>query len=82
MNVRGFPPYEGLTVYSGTGRISGANAFASYFGCQTSQFRGKRMWGDDLYFLTFSNKGHFGFTFKSGLHIRLSKSQAEALACS
>lgn len=35
----GISPYEGLTVYSGTSRISGANAFASYFGCQTSQFR-------------------------------------------
>lgn len=62
-------PYEGLTVYSGTGRISGANAFASYFGCQASQFRGKRIAGDDLYLLTAINKDHTGITFNNLAYI-------------
>lgn len=65
----GISPYEGLTVYSGTSRISGANAFASYFGCQTSQFRGKRIAGDDLYLLTAINKDHTGITFNNLAYI-------------
>lgn len=62
-------PYEELTVYSGIGRISGANAFASYFGCQTSQFRGKRIAGDDLYLLSAINKDHTGITFNNLAYI-------------
>lgn len=62
-------PYEELTVYSGIGRISGANAFASYFGYQVSQFRGKRIVGDDLYLLTAINKDHTGVTFNNLAYI-------------
>ncbi len=62
-------PYEGLTVYSGTGRISGANAYASYFDYQTSQFRGKRIAGDDLYLLTAINKDRTGITVNNLTYI-------------
>lgn len=62
-------PYEELTVYSAIGRVSGANAFASYFGYQASQFRGKRIVGDDLYLLTAINKDHTGITFNNLAYI-------------
>ena len=68
-NRKGISPYEELTVYSGIGRISGANAFASYFGYQVSQFRGKRIVGDDLYLLTAINKDHTGITFNNLAYI-------------
>ncbi len=62
-------PLEELTVYSGTSRNSGANAFASYFGYQTSQFRGKRIAGDDIYLLSAINKDHTGVTFNNLAYI-------------
>ncbi len=58
-------PYEALTVYSGTSRYAGANAFATYFGYQPSQFRGKRIAGDDQYLLTAIGKDHTGITFNN-----------------
>ncbi len=62
-------PLEKLTVYSGTGRNSGSNAFASHFGYQTSQFRGKRIAGDDIYLLSAINKDHTGVTFNNLAYI-------------
>lgn len=56
---------EGVTVYSGTNRVSGANAFAAYFGYQTAQLRGKRIAGDDIYLLTAISKDHTGVTFNN-----------------
>ena len=58
-------PFKELTVYSGTSQTSGAKAFASFFGLQTSQLRGKRIAGDDLYLLTAINKDHSGVTFNN-----------------
>ena len=56
---------EGITIYSGTNRASAAKAFARYFGYQTSQLRGKRIAGDDIYLLTAIDKDHTGITFNS-----------------
>lgn len=56
---------EGLTVYSGTSKSSGADAFAAYFGYEANQIRGKRIAGDDLFLLTAINKDHTGITFNN-----------------
>lgn len=61
--------YDELTIYSGTSKTSGANAFASFFGYPTSQLRGKRIAGDDAFLLTAINKDHTGVTFNNLTYI-------------
>lgn len=56
---------EGVTIYSGANRTSGANAFAAHFGYQTAQLRGKRIAGDDLFLLTAIDKDRTGVTFNN-----------------
>jgi ABC-type phosphate transport system substrate-binding protein len=56
---------EQLTVYSGTGRLSGATPFASYFGLDASDFRGKKIQGDDIYLLQAIGKDPTGVTFNN-----------------
>lgn len=56
---------EGVTIYSGANRASGANAFAAHFGCQPAQLRGRRIAGDDLFLLTAIGKDHTGVTFNN-----------------
>jgi ABC-type phosphate transport system substrate-binding protein len=54
-----------LTVYSGNGAASGAVVFASCFGYSPSNFRGKRVSGDDIYLLAAIRKDSTGVTFNN-----------------
>jgi ABC-type phosphate transport system substrate-binding protein len=54
-----------LTVYSGNGVASGSVVFASYFGFSPSNFRGKRISGDDIYLLSAILKDSTGVTFNN-----------------
>jgi ABC-type phosphate transport system substrate-binding protein len=54
-----------LTVYSGSGKASGATFFASYFGQTISDFRGKKIQGDDIYLLQAIGKDPTGITFNN-----------------
>jgi ABC-type phosphate transport system substrate-binding protein len=56
---------EQLTVYSGSGKTSGATFFASYFGQNSSDFRGKKIQGDDIYLLHAIGKDPTGITFNN-----------------
>jgi ABC-type phosphate transport system substrate-binding protein len=56
---------EQLTVYSGSGKASGATFFASYFGQSTADFRGKKIQGDDIYLLQAISKDPTGITFNN-----------------
>jgi ABC-type phosphate transport system substrate-binding protein len=57
--------FQELTVYSGSGRASGATFFASYFGLNASDFRGKKIQGDDIYLLQAIGKDPTGVTFNN-----------------
>jgi ABC-type phosphate transport system substrate-binding protein len=56
---------EQLTVYSGSGRSSGATFFASHFGQSSADFRGKKIQGDDIYLLQAIVKDPTGITFNN-----------------
>ena len=56
---------EQLTVYSGSGRASGAAFFASHFGQNSADFRGKKIQGDDIYLLQAISKDPTGVTFNN-----------------
>jgi ABC-type phosphate transport system substrate-binding protein len=56
------PLQSGLTVYSGNSSTSGAALFASFFGFPPSNFRGKRISGDDIYLLNAIRKDSTGIT--------------------
>jgi ABC-type phosphate transport system substrate-binding protein len=56
---------EQLTVYSGSSATSGATFFASYFGLTLSDFRGKKIQGDDIYLLQAIGKDPTGITFNN-----------------
>ncbi|MDR0725751.1 MAG: hypothetical protein LBF59_07085 [Prevotellaceae bacterium] len=56
---------EQLTVYSGSGKASGATLFASFFGQSSSDFRGKKIQGDDIYLLQAIGKDPTGITFNN-----------------
>jgi ABC-type phosphate transport system substrate-binding protein len=56
---------EQLTVYSGSSKTSGATFFASYFGQNSSDFRGKKIQGDDIYLLHAIGKDPTGITFNN-----------------
>jgi ABC-type phosphate transport system substrate-binding protein len=56
---------EQLTVYSGSGKASGTTFFASYFGHSASDFRGKKIQGDDIYLLHAISKDPTGITFNN-----------------
>jgi ABC-type phosphate transport system substrate-binding protein len=56
---------EQLTVYSGGGKASSATFFASYFGQSSSDFRGKKIQGDDIYLLHAISKDSTGVTFNN-----------------
>jgi ABC-type phosphate transport system substrate-binding protein len=64
-NKKKDPLQSRLTVYSGNGSASGAFAFASFFGYSTSNFRGKRISGDDIYLLNAIQKDSTGITFNN-----------------
>jgi ABC-type phosphate transport system substrate-binding protein len=56
---------EQLTVYSGAGKTSGTTFFASYFGQTVSDFRGKKVQGDDIYLVQSISKDPTGITFNN-----------------
>lgn len=56
---------EKLTVYSGANASSSAAAFAKHFGFQTSEIRGNKISGDDLYLLNAIDEDRQSLTFNN-----------------
>ncbi|MDR1644896.1 MAG: substrate-binding domain-containing protein [Tannerellaceae bacterium] len=59
------PLQSKLTVYTGNGSASGSLLFASFFGFSPSNFRGKRISGDDIFLLNAIQKDSTGVTFNN-----------------
>lgn len=56
---------EKLTVYSGANASSAASVFAQYYGFQTSELRGNKISGDDLYLLNAIEEDKQSITFNN-----------------
>ncbi|MCQ2256460.1 MAG: hypothetical protein MJZ41_00530 [Bacteroidaceae bacterium] len=56
---------EKLTVYSGTNASSTSAVFAQYYGFQTSELRGNKISGDDLYLLNAIDEDKQSITFNN-----------------
>ena len=57
--------FESITVYSGSNATSVASSFAHNFGEESSNFRGKRISGDDLFLNTALAKDPLGVSFNA-----------------
>ena len=57
--------FEKLVIYSGSNTTSIASSFAHNFGEESSNFRGKRISGDDLFLNTAISKDPLGVTFNA-----------------
>lgn len=57
--------FEAITVYSGSNAASVASSFAYNFGAESTNFRGKRIAGDDLFLNTAIKKDPLGVTFNT-----------------
>ena len=57
--------FETITVYSGSNATSVASSFAHNFGEESSNFRGKRISGDDLFLNTALAKDPLGVSFNA-----------------
>lgn len=57
--------FEAITIYSGSNITSVAGSFAHNFGEESTNFRGKRIAGDDLYLNTAIAKDSLGVTFNT-----------------
>jgi hypothetical protein len=57
--------FEAITIYSGSNITSVAGSFAHNFGEESTNFRGKRIAGDDLYLNTAIAKDPLGVTFNT-----------------
>ena len=57
--------FQKLVIYSGSNTTSIASSFAHNFGEESSNFRGKRISGDDLYLNTAISKDPLGVTFNA-----------------
>ena len=57
--------FEKLVIYSGSNTTSIASSFAHNFGEESSNFRGKRISGDDLFLNTAISKDQLGVTFNA-----------------
>ena len=57
--------FERLVIYSGSNASSVASSFAHNFGEESSNFRGKRISGDDLFLNTAISKDPLGVTFNA-----------------
>ena len=57
--------FENLVIYSGSNATSVAASFAHNFGEDSSNFRGKRISGDDLYLNTALSKDPLGVSFNA-----------------
>ena len=57
--------FENLVVYSGSNATSVASSFAHNFGVENSNFRGKRISGDDVFLNTALKKDPLGVSFNA-----------------
>ncbi|OAV74810.1 hypothetical protein Barb7_01635 [Bacteroidales bacterium Barb7] len=58
-----------VTIYSGNGASSGTEVFASHFGYRSSDVRGKKISGDDIYLLDAIKKDNTGITFNNPAYL-------------
>lgn len=58
------PKYE-ATVYARDNKACASNALANYFGHQTTEIRGKKVLGDDIYLLSAIKKDSIGITYNN-----------------
>ena len=64
-NVKKVKQFEKLVIYSGSNATSVASSFAHNFGEESSNFRGKRISGDDLFLNTALAKDPLGVSFNA-----------------
>ena len=64
-DVKKIKQFENLVIYSGSNATSVASSFAHNFGEESSNFRGKRISGDDLFLNTALSKDPFGVSFNA-----------------
>ena len=64
-DVKKVKAFETITVYSGSNATSVASSFAHNLGEESSNFRGKRISGDDLFLNTAIAKDPLGVTFNT-----------------
>ena len=64
-DVNKIKQFEKLVIYSGSNAISVAAPFAHNFGEESSNFRGKRISGDDLFLNTALSKDPLGVSFNA-----------------
>ena len=64
-DVKKIKQFEKLVIYSGSNTTSVAASFAHNFGEESSNFRGKRISGDDLFLNTALSKDPLGVSFNA-----------------
>ena len=64
-DVKKIKQFEKLVIYSGSNATSVASSFAHNFGEESSNFRGKRISGDDLFLNTALTKDPLGVSFNA-----------------
>ena len=64
-DVKKIKQFENLVIYSGSNATSVASSFAHNFGEESSNFRGKRISGDDLFLNTALAKDPLGVSFNA-----------------
>ena len=64
-DVKKIKQFEQLVIYSGSNATSVASSFAHNFGEESSNFRGKRISGDDLFLNTALSKDPLGVSFNA-----------------
>lgn len=64
-DVKKIKQFEKLVIYSGSNATSVASSFAHNFGEESSNFRGKRISGDDLFINTALEKDPLGVSFNA-----------------
>ena len=64
-DVKKIKQFEKLVIYSGSNASSVASSFAHNFGEESSNFRGKRISGDDLFLNTALSKDSLGVSFNA-----------------
>ena len=64
-DVKKIKQFEKLVIYSGSNASSVASSFAHNFGEESSNFRGKRISGDDLFLNTALTKDPLGVSFNA-----------------
>ena len=64
-DIKKIKQFENLVIYSGSNATSVASSFAHNFGEESSNFRGKRISGDDLFLNTALAKDPLGVSFNA-----------------